>query len=143
MESGIIENGLSLIIGNFVGTISDRVVTVIDSRIKLIEALKMDPTTGTGSLMDSVLGIFLHVGMLGIGTQFATSALPWITQDPSSFSLFMIGIIATSPHLTNHLRSLNSIVLSDSIYASEQKAQERVIENGPKPQESVVDPAQD
>ena len=143
MDTGIMENALSLLVGNFVGTISDRVITIVDSRIKLIEALKMDPTTGTGSLLDSVLGVFLHVGMLGIGTQFATSALPWITQDASSYTLFMLGVMATSPHLTNHLRVINTIVLSDSVYASERKAQERVLENGPKPQESVVDPASD
>lgn len=141
MDTGIVENGLALIIGNFVGTISDRVITVVDTRIKLVEALKIDPTTGSGSLLDSLLGVFLHVGMLGIGTQFATSALPWITQDASSFTLFMLGVLSTSPHLVNHLKVINTVVLDEALYSSAQRKQEGVIENGPKPQEVVADPA--
>ena len=139
MDFSFVDSSVALFVGHSIGTVSDRVVAVIDERLKMNERLSMDSTTG--SLLDSVLGIFLHVGLISVGTKLATNALPNMISDPSAFALFMMGIVMTSQHLAGHLKVINTILLDEKIYSKATNSQEKVIENGPKPKEEAAAPS--
>jgi hypothetical protein len=113
----LIEGSLALLAGNFIGAIVDRIVTIIDSRVKLMEALSLG--SETNSLLDNVLGIFLHMGLITLGTKFAVGAMPWITEDMGANILFAWGLQSASPHLELHLKSLNSFLFDENVYKTE------------------------
>jgi hypothetical protein len=109
------ESALALVIGDLVGAICDRLITTVDKRVKLLDNFKL-VDGAAGSLLDAALGVFLHLGTLSVGTHFASNALPMLTADPAAFAMFIMGITATSPHLFDHLRTINSIILNEALY---------------------------
>lgn len=111
MDSPLAQGSLALMAGNFIGTLADKVATLVDKRVRMLEALRAGERTG--SLLDSLLGIFLHMGVLSLGTEFTISALPFIYGDAPSFVLFNIGLFATSQHLIEHLGTLNSLLFEE------------------------------
>lgn len=117
MSISLSESAAALIVGDMVGAICDRLITTVDKRIKLLDSFKVSEGA-TGSMLDSALGIFLHLGTLSVGTHLAANALPWLTRDPAAFAMFIMGVTATSPHLFDHLRTMNSIILNESQYDS-------------------------
>jgi hypothetical protein len=125
MDNPLTEATLSLIAGSLVGGISDRVVTIIDARVRMIESLSLGERTG--SLLDSILGIFLHMGLIALGTKFVVDALPWVIEDPASNLLFSMGIAATSPHFEGHLKLINSILFDEGVYQKEQTRQGSIL----------------
>lgn len=126
MDNPLVQGSFALITGNFVGAISDRIVTIIDARVRMIESLKLGDKTG--SLLDSVLGVFLHLGLISLGTKLVVGALPWVTEEAGSFILYNLGVFTTSQHLTNHLKILNQIVFDEALYSTEGARQTGAIE---------------
>eukprot|EP00727_Mastigamoeba_balamuthi_P000693 m51a1_g10620 hypothetical protein (692) ;mRNA; f:59447-62102 len=94
-----------------------KVATVIDERLRISDSLKNIP------LLDDVLSLLLHVGILSVGTHFCSNAMPWLVQDPSSFCLFMMGLYSTSPHLRVHLGRINETIIPTKATQPEKKAQ--------------------
>lgn len=137
MDNPLTEATLALISGSLVGGISDRVVTIIDSRVRMIESLSLGERTG--SLLDSILGVFLHMGLIALGTKFVVDAMPWVVEDPASYIMFAMGISATSPHFDSHLRLINTILFDENTYKSEKARATNVLESpAPATSESVI-----
>jgi hypothetical protein len=136
MNSSLLEGTIAVIAGNFVGAISDRVVTIIDARVRMLESLQLGERTG--SLLDSILGVFLHMGLITLGTGIIVESMPWMVQNPSAFTLFGMAVASTSPHLDNHLKILNSILFDEALYTAEAQRQKAFIVNGPKPTEETA-----
>lgn len=105
---------LALVAGDILGSLVDHVGNTIDSRIRAIPALHLADGTASASLLDTGLALFVHSGLMIMATEFATSALPWMTEDTSSFVLFLFGLWATSPTLIERLKDLNRILLEES-----------------------------
>lgn len=131
MDSPLVHSALALFAGNFVGAISDRVITVVDARVRMIEALELGEKTG--SLLDTMLGIFLHTGLIALGTDLVVKALPWLVNDAAAFTIFGIAMASATPHFHNHLMILNTVLFDEAIYSSETKRQKAFIESGPEP----------
>lgn len=123
--SPLLSGGFAVIAGNFVGAITDRVSSFIESRLRLVEALKLKDSQA--SMVDATVGIFFQVGMMSLATNLVTSGAPWITTDASAFTMYLFGLWATSPHLKNHLRILNTVLLDEKIYEEGKKIQKTVI----------------
>lgn len=113
--SGVFDAAIALVLGDLVGSLTDRVGQVIDERLQSVTTLL--PSGASGSLLDATLGVLLHVGLLGLGTKLAVGALPYITTDAASFVLYGIGISGSSGHLISHLKTINSILLDDTAMA--------------------------
>lgn len=107
----IVASTFSIFSGAVTGTLADRLITLIHERKKLADLLGLSPTTG--NLLDAALGIFLQVGMISLGTKFATTAMPFLTQDAASFTLFIMGVWTSSKTLTDNLRTVTSIILTE------------------------------
>lgn len=107
--SPVVNGTLSLFAGNFIGAIVDRLSSLITSRMMIVRNAQLGPVPT--SLLEALAGVFLHAGMLGIGTSVATRALPFITEDSPSLALFLLGLFVTSPHLKRRLNDINKFVL--------------------------------
>ena len=129
----LIEGSLALLVGNFVGAISDRLATIIDARIRLLENSKFG--SDTVHVLDSILGLFLELGMISFGCRIATQAMPWITEDPAGLLLFGMGISSATPHFDSHIKAINQIFFDEKLYSKEGTKQSDLLENGPMPDE--------
>ena len=105
----VVDGTVAVVSGDLVGTVVDRVVSLIGDRTRFIETLRLGQSAAT--LLDSTIGILLQVGLLSAGTHLVTGALPWILEEPAAFSLYMVGLWSTSGHLKRNLKVLNSTVL--------------------------------
>lgn len=126
LGSNIVSTSIALVSGNFLGAITDRVAASVSEHLagKFVKS----------SLIDSLAGIFLHVGLISVGTNVITSALPYISEDPSAFSMYLLGLWSSSPQLKRNLRVLNILVLNDAIYAKAENSQRNQLNTGaPKP----------
>jgi hypothetical protein len=113
MDSPLVQGAFALLAGNFVGTIADRVVTLIDKRVSMLDSLRTG--SPSGSLLDSLLGVFMHMGVLSLGTEFSRNSLSFLETSPSSFMLFTLGIYCTSGHLISHLHTLNALLFDEKL----------------------------
>ena len=107
----IFEGVVCSIVGNLVGDISNRVVRMVDQRLRTIESLKLDGSNA--SMMENVLAIFLHVAALSVSTEFVARALPWLTESTPAFSMFCLGLLSSTPDLQEHLVALNRLILRE------------------------------
>lgn len=130
MADAIGQSVLSLLAGNFMGSLADRVVSMMDQRLRTIEALRLG--TGEGSLVEGVLSLTLHVGILSVGVNYASRAMPWMIQDPAAFLMFQLGVWSNSTHLITHLRAINSAILNDESYKAESQVKEKPIDVKPE-----------
>jgi hypothetical protein len=85
--------------------------------------------------LDSILGVFLQLGFISVGTTLVVKALPWMIDDPAAFTLFGYGLYNSMPHLRAHLTNLNQILFDSVLYEKETKRKGDIIENGPTPPE--------
>ena len=122
----LIQGTFSLMVGNFVGAISDRVTAMINERLKSGGPIELGPKSQ--SLTDSVLGLFLQAGFIAITTDLIQSALPWITEDVSSLTLYTLGVASTTTYMKRNLRILNSFILNESIYSKMNTDQKVVLD---------------
>jgi hypothetical protein len=129
MDNPLIQGAMAILAGNFIGTISDRIVTIIDARLRLVESLNLG--SSTTSLLDSILGVFLHMGFITLGTRFASEAMPWLTEEPGALMVFSFGLQATSSHLFSHIQILNQLLFDDKLYSKEVAIANKKIEVGP------------
>lgn len=105
----ILNGSISLITGNFLGAVGDRVVHTLNMRRQMIEKKAIHNDI---SLLDTFVDIFFHVGILSFSTHMVSKALPYITEDPASFTLFLMGILSTSPNLSKNLKKANDILFN-------------------------------
>ena len=106
----LVAGTLAMITGDVLGSLVDHVGTMIDARVRTA----LGQVTTSSSLMDTTLALGIHSWLTILTTEFAASALPWLTEEPSSFVLFLMGVWATSPHLVQHLQEFNKVLLEDS-----------------------------
>lgn len=107
--SPILNGSLSLITGNFLGATGDRIIHTLNTRRQMVEKIAI----GDASLIDLILDIFFHVGVISFTTHMVSKGLPFITEDPAAFTLFMLGVLTTSENLAANLKRLNNILLNN------------------------------
>jgi hypothetical protein len=122
LANPLINATLAAIVADFIGELSDRIVSLIETRVRLVESVKVGAKNT--SLMDALLGTFLHVGFLSLGTNFAVEALPWLTQDAGAYMVFALVLGFRIPQLGRHLRILSDMVFDNEAYKSEASLKE-------------------
>jgi hypothetical protein len=105
----VIAGSLSLVAGNLLGASIDNLMTLLMERANLTKELPL--TESTKRIADDIISIILHVGLLGLGTHFVSNAFPWMSEQPASFTLWIMGITMTSNNLKRSLRDLNNVLL--------------------------------
>lgn len=114
---------LAALIADFMGELSDRVVSIVETRLRLEESVKVGAKNT--SLLDALLGTFLHVGFLSLGTNFAVEALPWLAEDPGAYMVFVLVLSSRIPQLKRHLSILSDMVFDNEAYKSEAHLKEK------------------
>ncbi len=104
-SSVFVNSTLSLVAGNLLGGAANRLVTIMAQRFDLTSGIGFDARNK--SLIDNVLQLVLHVGIIGVGAQIVTNGMPWLTEDTSSFSLWILGLLMTSGKLEKNLVAVN------------------------------------
>jgi hypothetical protein len=120
MNNPIFEGAIAAVVGNFVGDISNRLTKLVDDRLKMVDSLKLEGANA--SLLENVVGIFLHVGVLSVSTEFVSRALPWLTQSTAGYTLYLMGLFATSGPLQEHLVALNRFILNEERLSENKEA---------------------
>jgi hypothetical protein len=87
--------------GNLLGSSIDTLMGILRERANLTSGLPINESTKR--ILDDVIGIIFHVGLLGFGTHFVSNAFPWMSEQPSSFTLWIMGITMTSNNLKRNL----------------------------------------
>ena len=101
----VVRGSLSLLAGNLLGSSVDTLIRMLKDRANITEGLPLN--SSTKAILDNLISIVLQVGALGLGTHFVSNAFPWMTEDPGSFTLWIIGISNTSNTLRQSIQSLN------------------------------------
>jgi transcriptional regulator GlxA family with amidase domain len=105
-NSTVATSVVSLFAGNLVGSATNKVMEIIEDRMDVTSRLGLSLPSKT--LLDNALHLVLHVGVLGLGTELVTNAMPWLTEDTASFSMWLIGLVSTSGRLKRNLFALNA-----------------------------------
>jgi hypothetical protein len=107
----------SLVVGDVVGVLSDRVTSAVLSRVNVVEKLNLK--TETSSLLNDVLALAFQTGLITLSVEMVTSAMPWISREPASFTLFILAMWATSHGLKNSLRKITDALFVQAGGASD------------------------
>jgi hypothetical protein len=110
----------SLVMGDVVGVVTDRVSSALLSRVDIVEKLKLG--SSTSSLLNDVLALALQTGMITLSVEMVTSAMPWITREPASFTLFILAMWATSPGIKSSLRRITDALFTHQAAGNAQEA---------------------
>lgn len=129
----------SLLAGNFVGAISNRLSQLIDSRVTMVR--HKDIGVIPLSLVEKSVSLIFQTGLLTTGSNIVTKGLPWITEDAGSLVLYILGIAMTSTMLPKTLQQINHFVLVGSEFA-EYGESTPVEETGEEKAEETVEPTQ-
>lgn len=117
--SPILYGSVSIVSGDLLGALVDRIIVMVGKRARIIDKLNLgDEAT---SLLDSCSSLFFQVGLIGIGTELISGGLPWMTENPAAFSLYLLGLWSTSSHLKRNLRVINSILLKEGDYQEQSR----------------------
>ena len=106
----LLNGSFAVLTGDLMGTLVNKLMVTVDDRLKGVPLLNQ--LGETSSLLESLLGIFLHVGVISLGCELLSRATPWMFEDPAGYSLFLLTLYATSPHLTDHIKTVNDVLLS-------------------------------
>ena len=104
MENPVVSGSLSLLAGNLLGWSIDNLMSALTIRANLTAQLPLNASTKR--VLDNGISVLLHVGLLGLGSQLVTNAMPWITEDPAALTLWIVGL---SMHLTTLKESVSSL----------------------------------
>jgi len=103
-KNPIFAGSVSLISGNLLGSSVSRLVALMDAR------LDFGLSGQTKKFVDLSLKLAFHVGLLSLGTHFMSNAFPFLTEDPSAFTLYGLGLIMTSTSLADTLNQWNGML---------------------------------
>ena len=129
----LLSAGVAMMAGDVMGIAIDTLMQKFDGVVRSMD-LDKKMSAKTYSLLDSVLGVFLHVGVIGLGTELLSRAVPWIFEEPAGLTLFILGLYNTSPHLTLHLNSVNEQI---------SKLKEPTLEPSNRPPEETATASKD
>jgi hypothetical protein len=59
------------------------------------------------NIIDRAVGATFQVGLLSVGAELITSAIPWIASEPSAYSMFMLGLLMTNENLRTNMDFIN------------------------------------
>jgi len=91
--------------GDLLGSAVNRFSKVLLERINLGTAFgTLGPSTG---IIEKMIGTAFHVGLLSVGAELLTNALPWLTTEPSAYSMFILGLVMTNESLRANINFLN------------------------------------
>ena len=105
----IITGSLYLIAGHLLGSSLNILLGLLNERANLTAQLPLNESTK--KIADNVISIVLHVGLLGLGTHFVYNAFPWMSEQPSAFTLWIMGITMSSENLRTSLNELNHLLV--------------------------------
>lgn len=112
--NSVFSGSVALLAGNFVGSITDRIADLINTRMYMIRHARLGeiPT----SLIEAGISLVFQTGMMASGTNIVITGLPWITEDPGSLALYILGLLTTTNVLKKRLNEINHFVLVGSDY---------------------------
>lgn len=99
--SGIV----GLLAGDLLGSAVNRFSKVLLEHINLGSMLSSQGPSAT--LFEKAIGTAFHVGLLAVSSELVTNALPWLSTEPSAYSMFMLGLLMTNETLRENLDSIN------------------------------------
>ena len=108
MENPVVGGCLSLFAGNLLGWSIDNLMSALTIRANLTAQLPLN--SSTKRVLDNGISILLHVGLLGLGAQLVTNALPWLTDDTAAFTLWVVGLSMHMTNLKDNVISLNEVL---------------------------------
>jgi len=103
----IITGSLSLVTGHILGSSVNKLMGLLNERANLTSALPLNESTK--KITDDFISIIFHVGLLGFGTHFISNAFPWISEQPSAFTLWIMGITMSSQNLKRSLEDITNV----------------------------------
>lgn len=110
--SGIV----GLLTGDLLGSAINRFSKVLLEHINLGSVLgHQGPSTG---ILDKAVGAAFHIGLLSVGSELITNAIPWIATEPAAYSMFMLGLLMTNESLRSNMDFINKAFWLPSIPAS-------------------------
>ena len=71
----LLSAGVAMMAGDVMGIAIDTLMQKFDGVVRSMD-LDKKMSAKTYSLLDSVLGVFLHVGVIGLGTELLSRAVP-------------------------------------------------------------------
>jgi hypothetical protein len=116
----VLTGSFALLSGDLVGTLLDRVMRTFDERMKSVSVVS-SLGNGLGNLVDTSLGIFLHVGIISLSSELLARSVPWMFSEPAGYTLYLLALSTTSPHLFEHLKKFNDILLGAEAFTSRPK----------------------
>lgn len=109
---------IGVVAGDLLGAAVNRFVSVIAERATLSSMLGI-VSQERATFLDNLFGVVLHVGILAFGAEMMVRSLPWLTTEPGSYSLFMLGVSVTSDGLRQKLDIFNRFFSFPSIPPSD------------------------
>jgi len=102
----VITGSLSLVSGNLLGSSVDTLMGMLKERSSDLTA-GLSLNESSKRILDDLISIVLHVGLIGLGTHFVSNAFPWLSEEPSAFTLWIVGMTMSSNNLRKNLRDFN------------------------------------
>lgn len=121
--TSLVNGTVSLISGDLLGAIVDRIIVAIGKRARIIDKLNLG--SESTSLLDALAGLVFQVGFLSVGTGLLANGLPFIQTDVSALTLYILGLWSSSTTLKDNLRILNSILLMEGDYKKITETKDR------------------
>jgi len=113
----VLAGAVGLFAGDLLGAAVNRFVTVVAERATLSSVLGIVNKERAGFL-DNLFATVLHIGALAFGVEMLVQALPWLSLEPSSYSLFVMGVLLTSEGLRQNLDKFNRFFSFPSVPSS-------------------------
>jgi len=107
----VFHGSLALLAGNLLGSSVDTLIKILKDRANLTETL--DVKESTKKILDNSISILFHVGAIGLGTHFISTAFPWLTEETTAFTLWILGVTMSSDTLRQNIKDLNESLSID------------------------------
>lgn len=98
---------ISVLSGSVVGDLADKVANFLSTGDLLS---KLVPDCSSSVFLDALVGMFVQIGVMSAGTELISNALPFMAQDTSAFSMFLLGMWSSSPHLKKRIRVIQNLL---------------------------------
>jgi len=104
MENPVIAGSLAFAGGTLLGSSVESLVKAVGARADLTANLGLSPNAK--SILDNSISIMFQIGLLGFGIHFITNAMDWLPSHPPGFTMLIMGVTMSSPHLKDSGKAL-------------------------------------
>lgn len=110
----LLNGGFALVTGDAVGILVDKLMKFVDSRMQLRDVITPLGLADNGEVITNLFGLFVHVGLISIGCELMSRAVPWMFSEPAGYTLFILSLWSASPGLREHIDGFNQFILEGS-----------------------------